>query len=123
MTVVILPQVRTWKAIPTQLTLAQFHEFVLPHLTTGTREPQPKLDLHKMFNYILKLLYLGCQWKELPIEKDVDGLPEIHYTALSRDKCKCDSFWRTPLLGRIPGFSRVTHQGLSQHFNPLLMTT
>jgi len=25
-------------------------------------------------------LYLGCQWKELPIKTDQDGLPEIHYT-------------------------------------------
>jgi transposase len=23
---------------------------------------------------------MGCQWKELPIEKDQDGQPEIHYT-------------------------------------------
>jgi hypothetical protein len=22
------------------------------------------------FNYILKMLYLGCQWKALPIDKD-----------------------------------------------------
>ena len=77
-TVVIMPQAPTWKAIPTQLILAQFNEFVLPHLKTGTRGPQAKLDSHKIFNYILKLLYLGCQWKELPIEKDKDGLPEIH---------------------------------------------
>jgi len=33
-----------------------------------------------MFNYILQLLYMGCQWKELPIEKDQEGHPEIHYT-------------------------------------------
>lgn len=35
--------------------------------------------MHKIFNYILQVLYLGCQWKALPIEKDQDGLPEIHY--------------------------------------------
>ena len=29
--------------------------------------------MHALFNYILKLLYLGCQWKELPIEKDDQG--------------------------------------------------
>jgi transposase len=79
-----MPQAPTWKAIPTQLTQAQFNEFVLPHLKTGTRGPQPKLELHNIFNYILKLLYLGCQWKELPIEKDADGLPEIHYTSIYR---------------------------------------
>jgi transposase len=74
----------TRKAIPTQLTLAQFNEFVLPFLTTGTRGPQPKLDLYTIFNYILKFLYIGCQWKELPIEKDEEGLPEIHYTNIYR---------------------------------------
>lgn len=72
------------KEIPTQLTLAQFNEFVLPYLKMGSRGPQPKLDLYTIFNYILKLLYLGCQWKELPIEKDADGLPEIHYTSIYR---------------------------------------
>jgi len=35
-----------------------------------------------IFNYILKLLYLGCQWKELPIEKNGEGRPEIHYTRI-----------------------------------------
>ena len=79
-----MPQSPTRKAIPTQLTLAQFNEFVLPYLKMGSRGPQPKLDLYKIFNYILKLLYLGCQWKELPIEKDADGLPEIHYTSIYR---------------------------------------
>ncbi|MGU3416604.1 transposase [Enterobacteriaceae bacterium C34A] len=33
-----------------------------------------------MFNYILMILYLGCQWKMLPIDKGSDGCPEIHYT-------------------------------------------
>ena len=35
------------------------------------------VSLHALFNYILKLLYLGCQWKELPIEKDATGRREI----------------------------------------------
>jgi transposase len=54
----------------------------LPHLPKGSRGPQPKLTLHEIFNYILKLLYLGCQWKELPIEKNKEGRPEIHYTRI-----------------------------------------
>ena len=70
------------QGIPTHLTLEQFEEFVLPHLHTGRRGPQPKLTLHVIFNYILKLLYLGCQWKELPIEKNGEGRPEIHYTRI-----------------------------------------
>jgi len=70
------------RGIPTQLSLRQFRQFVLPHLTVGRRGPAPKLSLHTLFNYILKVLYLGCQWKELPIAKDADGRPEIHYTRI-----------------------------------------
>ena len=73
---------KSWQGIPTNLTKEQFEEFVLPHLKRGTRGPQPKLSLHVMFNYILKLLYLGCQWKELPIDKNREGRPEIHYTRI-----------------------------------------
>jgi transposase len=70
------------QAIPTQLSLAQFEAFVLPHLSRGSRGPAPKRGLHKIFNYILRLLYMGCQWKELPIEKDGEGRPEIHHTRI-----------------------------------------
>src|ERR1700752_44150 len=70
------------RALPTQLGLAQFEQFVFPHLPIGRRGPAPKLSLHKIFNYILRLLYLGCQWKELPIQKDGEGSPEIHYTRI-----------------------------------------
>jgi len=70
------------QGIPTHLTREQFEEFVLPHLHIGSRGPQPKLSLHKIFNYILKLLYLGCQWKELPIEQNQAGQPEIHYSRI-----------------------------------------
>ena len=66
------------------MTLEQFEEFVLPHLPNGSRGPQPKLSLHETFNYILKLLYLGCQWKEMPIKTGQDGVPEIHYTRIYR---------------------------------------
>ena len=54
------------RGTPTELSLEQFRQFVLPHLTVGRRDPVPKLSLHALFNYILNLLYLGCQWKELP---------------------------------------------------------
>ena len=69
-----------WQGIPTELSLEQFRQFVLPHLSLGSRGPAPKLSLHALFGYILKVLYMGCQWKELPIAKDRDGRPEIHYT-------------------------------------------
>ncbi len=77
-----MAQLKPWQSIPTNLTPEQFEEFVLPHLPIGSRGPQPKLSLHAIFNYILKLLYLGCQWKELPIETDKAGQPEIHYTRI-----------------------------------------
>jgi len=73
-----------WQAIPTKLSLEQFEEFVLPHLSRGRRGPPPTLSLHKIFNYVLKLLYMGCQWKMLPIEKNAKGRPEIHYTRIYR---------------------------------------
>jgi transposase len=71
-----------WQWIPTKLSFEQFQHFVLPHLSVGSRGPAPKLPLHAVFNYILQSLYLGCQWKELPIEKDQEGRPEIHYTRI-----------------------------------------
>ncbi len=79
-----MPETQQWQWIPTHLTLEQFEEFVLPHLHIGSRGPQPKLSLHTIFNYILKLLYLCCQWQELPIEKTQAGRPEIHYTRIYR---------------------------------------
>ena len=73
-----------WQGIPTKLSLEQFDEFVLPHLSRGSRGPATTLSFHTIFNYILCLLYLGCQWKQLPIEKDRQGCPEIHYTRIYR---------------------------------------
>jgi hypothetical protein len=72
---------KRWLEIPTELSLERFREFVLPHLTVGSRGPVPKLSFHALFNYILKLLYLGCQWKELPIERDTKGRREVHHTS------------------------------------------
>jgi len=73
-----------WQAIPTKLSEAQFEQFVLPHLSRGRRGPPPTLPLRTIFNYILKILYMGCQWKMLPIESNDKGLPEIHPTRIYR---------------------------------------
>jgi transposase len=75
---------KQWQEIPTSLSVPRFDQFVLPHLTRGRRGPPFKLSLHAIFNYVLRLLYTGCQWKELPIEKGKDGRPEIHYTSIYR---------------------------------------
>jgi transposase len=73
-----------WQVIPTELSLEQFEQFVLPHLRRGRRGPPPTLPLHKIFNYILRVLYMGCQWKMLPIERNAKGRLEIHYTRIYR---------------------------------------
>jgi transposase len=75
---------KQWQRIPTSVSVQRFDQFVLPHLTRGRRGPPFKLSLHAIFNYVLRLLYTGCQWKELPIEKGKDGQPEIHYTSIYR---------------------------------------
>ena len=79
-----MSETQRWQAIPTQLDLGEFEQFVLPHLSPGSRGPAPKLSLQKIFNYVLKHLYLGCQWKELPIDKAGGGRPETHYTRIYR---------------------------------------
>ena len=74
-----------WREIPTELSLEQFEEFVLPHLSVGKPGSGTRsCHSHTLFNYILKQLYLGCQWKELPIEKDAKGAEEIHHTRVWR---------------------------------------
>ena len=40
------------------------------------------MSYYKIFHYILKLLYTGCQWSEIPVEKDENGKPEIHCTRI-----------------------------------------
>ena len=68
--------------IPTRLREKEFNEFILPHLSVGARGPKMSIPASRVFNYILKLLYTGCQWKELPIDRDQNGNPEIHFTRI-----------------------------------------
>jgi transposase len=63
--------------IPVQLTQKEFDEFICDAIPKPTRGPEGKVPRSKIFNYILKLIYTGCQWKELPIEKDENGKSEI----------------------------------------------
>ena len=46
------------------------------------RGPQCKIGYHKPFNYILKVLYTGMQWKELPIAPGPEGKAELPYTGV-----------------------------------------
>jgi hypothetical protein len=96
------------QGIPTNLSVAQFEQFVLPHLSKGSRGPATKLGWHAIFNYILRLLYLGCPWKELPIEKDRQVRPEIHYTRIYR------AFRRWQADGVLMPFSKARWSGLDK---------
>jgi hypothetical protein len=69
-------------AIPVQFRAAEFTEFILPHPSRPKRGPQCKLGSHKSFNSLLKVLYPGMQWKEVPIDKDPEGKAELHYTGV-----------------------------------------
>lgn len=71
-----------YNVIPVQLSAEEFEKFILPHLSLPKRGPQCKIGYHKPFNSILKVLYTGMQWKELPIDKGPDGKAEIHYTGI-----------------------------------------
>lgn len=70
--------------IPVQLEESEFNEFILESLPERTRGPLYKVPRYKIFNYILKFLYMGCQWKMLPIDKDETGRAEIHYSQIFR---------------------------------------
>ena len=75
-----MPQTQSHKWIPTFLTLEQFETFVLPHLPHRQSRASAKalfachLQLHFEASYIQDV-----SEKELPIEKDKNGHPEIHH--------------------------------------------
>jgi transposase len=68
--------------IPVQLSEPEFPAFILPHLTMPKRGPKCKLGYYRVFNLILWVLYTGRQWKCLPVPKDPQGNPVIHYTTI-----------------------------------------
>src|SRR2546428_297383 len=72
----------TTTPIPVQLSATEFHEFILSHLSMPKRGPKCKLGYHRLFNLIVWVLYTGMQWKCLPVPKDTDGKPAIHYTTV-----------------------------------------
>lgn len=70
--------------IPTSLSESEFNEFIFGHITSGRRGPKPRISYFKMFNYFLYLMHTGCQWYQLPIDKEPDGKAEISYSRLFR---------------------------------------
>ena len=65
--------------IPTEVTKAQFDQFIRPHLSTAQRGYESDEPLHKIFNYVLYKLYTSCPWPALPIEKDEHEQPVMSY--------------------------------------------
>jgi transposase len=68
--------------IPVQLSATEFNAFILPHLSMPKRGPKCKLGYQCVFNLIVWVLYTGMQWKCLPVPKDINGNPAIHYTTI-----------------------------------------
>jgi transposase len=68
--------------IPVQLHDEDFKEHVLPYLSMPRRGPKSKIPYSALFNYILKVLYTGMQWRMIPIRRSSNGNPEIHYTGI-----------------------------------------
>jgi transposase len=56
--------------IPTSVTEDQFNDHIRPYLRVAKRGYVSKIGLHQIFNYILYRLHTGCQWVQLPIERD-----------------------------------------------------
>jgi hypothetical protein len=71
-----------YPAMPVQLSAQEFKACILPQLSLPQRGPQCKIGYHKPFHYILKVLYTGRQWKELPLAPGPEGKAELHYTGV-----------------------------------------
>jgi len=70
--------------IPTKLTPAEFEKYVDPYLSKAQRGYVCSIPLYKIFNYILYILYTGCQWKMISIDSAPDNpdKPEISWQAV-----------------------------------------
>ena len=65
-------------AIPVQFNAQEFAAFILPPLSLPQRGPQCKSGYPKPCNSLLKVLYTGMQWQELPSDKGPEGKAELH---------------------------------------------
>lgn len=78
-------QKKEYRTIPEQLKEEEFNQYILAHLSLPKRGPKCKIGYYTVFNLIIWLLYTGAQWKMLPIPKDEEGKPVIHYTQIYRN--------------------------------------
>ena len=56
--------------IPVSVTEKQFKEHIKPYISVAKRGYESKIPLYRVFNYILYRMHTGCQWQQLPIERD-----------------------------------------------------
>ena len=78
-------QKKEYRSIPTEINEEEFKKFILPHLRLPKRGPKCKIGYRAVFNFIIWVLYTGAQWKMIPIPKDENGKPIIHYTQIYRN--------------------------------------
>jgi len=69
-------------SIPVHLSAPEFEAFIFPHLSMPKRGPKCTLGSHRVFNLILSVLYTGMPWKCLPVPRDAQGKPALHYTTV-----------------------------------------
>ena len=68
--------------LPVQLSDSECPALLLPHLAMPRRGPKCKLGSHRVLNLILWGFYTGMQWKCLPVPKEPNGKPALHYTTV-----------------------------------------
>jgi hypothetical protein len=102
-TVTNMAAIKVKEGIPTKLTEYEFNSFIWPHLSASHVGRKLKISPYKYFSYMLKILYTGMQWKEMPIELDKNGKPEIHYTSI---------FKRFRIWSGDKSFSRIFDQSV-----------
>jgi len=69
-------------ARPVQFSAQECPPFILPPLSRPQRGPQGKLGYPKPFTSLLKVLYTGRQWKELPMDNGPEGKAELPYSGV-----------------------------------------
>jgi hypothetical protein len=91
------------RTIPTELSEEEFSQYVLPHLSMPKRGPKCKIGYWQVVNFILWVLYTGAQWKMIPIPKDENGKPIIHYTQIYRNYVRwCrDGSWEKAFIASV----------------------
>jgi transposase len=82
--------------------------WILPHLSTGTRGPECKVDLLEVIEAILFKLKTGCQWRQLPVKQfftdELLTWPGVYYHF--NEWCK-DGTWKKLWLTRLQAHRRL----------------